>query len=159
MSQHPSYSKAWGKPHKNKRELAARIDRKLRELKLHHGPDEFDPIELLAIMGAEAFDQGDVQVAIVALREVAQYVRPKLAPKQAEAAEEEPPSEASKKLRIMSAFRKVGVQLKEIDPAKFQAFVEDAMESQGMSYGDAVEYVRDALGVEPPTQALPAPDP
>lgn len=67
-----------GKPVKSKVELAERIDAKLRELKLHSGPDEFDPVLLMAIIAAESYDAGDVGMALTAAREVAAYVRPKL---------------------------------------------------------------------------------
>jgi hypothetical protein len=67
-----------GKPVKSKEELAARIDAKLREMKLHSGPDEFDPVLLCAIIAAESYDSGDLAMALAAAREVAQYVRPKL---------------------------------------------------------------------------------
>ena len=67
-----------GKPVKSKVELAKRIDAKLRELKLHSGPEEFDPVLLMAIIAAESYDVGDVAMALTAAREVAAYVRPKL---------------------------------------------------------------------------------
>ena len=67
-----------GKPVKSKDELAQRIDAKLRQLKLHSGPEEFDPVLLMAIIAAESYDVGDVAMALTAAREVAAYVRPKL---------------------------------------------------------------------------------
>jgi predicted PilT family ATPase len=67
-----------GKPTKSKDELSERIDAKLRELRLHAGNEEFDPVVLMAIIGAEAYDKGDTIVALAAMKEVAQYVRPKL---------------------------------------------------------------------------------
>lgn len=67
-----------GKPVKSKVELAERIDAKLRQLKLHSGPEEFDPVLLMAIIAAESYDVGDVAMALTAAREVAAYVRPKL---------------------------------------------------------------------------------
>lgn len=80
-----SYSSRHGKPHKTKKELAARIDAKLRQLRLHSGLDEFDPVEMMALIGAEAYDEGDKHLALVAFKEVSQYVRPKLANVQVEA--------------------------------------------------------------------------
>jgi hypothetical protein len=67
-----------GKPTKSKDELSERMDAKLRELRLHAGNEEFDPVVLMAIIGAEAYDKGDTIVALAAMKEVAQYVRPKL---------------------------------------------------------------------------------
>lgn len=67
-----------GKPTKSKDELSERMDAKLRELRLHAGNEEFDPVVLMAIIGAEAYDKGDTIVALAAVKEVAQYVRPKL---------------------------------------------------------------------------------
>lgn len=67
-----------GKPRKSKDELSERMDAKLRELRLHAGNEEFDPVVLMAIIGAEAYDKGDTVVALAAMKEVAQYVRPKL---------------------------------------------------------------------------------
>lgn len=67
-----------GKPVKSKDELAQRIDAKLRQLKLHSGPEEFDPVLLMAIIAAESYDVGDTAMALTAAREVAAYVRPKL---------------------------------------------------------------------------------
>lgn len=74
-----AYSSKHGKPHKSKRELAERIDARLREMRLHAGPEEFDPVEMMGIIGAEAYDEGDKHLALVAFKEMAQYVRPKLA--------------------------------------------------------------------------------
>lgn len=67
-----------GKPVKSKDELAQRIDAKLRQLKLHSGPEEFDPVLLMAVIAAESYDAGDTAMALTAAREVAAYVRPKL---------------------------------------------------------------------------------
>ncbi|MBK6468847.1 MAG: hypothetical protein IPF96_19960 [Rhodobacter sp.] len=59
--------------------MSERMDAKLRELRLHAGNEEFDPnVVLMAIIGAEAYDKGDTVVALAAMKEVAQYVRPKL---------------------------------------------------------------------------------
>lgn len=74
-----------GKPVKSKDELAKRIDAKLRQLKLHSGPEEFDPVLLMAIIAAESYDVGDTAMALTAAREVAAYVRPKLQSVQVEA--------------------------------------------------------------------------
>lgn len=73
-----SSSRKTGKPTKSKDELSERMDAKLRELRLHAGNEEFDPVVLMAIIGAEAYDKGDTIVALAAMKEVAQYVRPKL---------------------------------------------------------------------------------
>ncbi len=78
MGTYKNISTRTGKPVKSKDELAARIDAKLRELRLHSGPDEFDPVLLCAIIAAESYDTGDLAMALAAAREVAQYVRPKL---------------------------------------------------------------------------------
>ena len=53
-----------GKPRKSKDELSERMDAKLRELRLHAGNEEFDPVVLMAIIGAEAYDKGDTVVAL-----------------------------------------------------------------------------------------------
>ena len=78
MRTYTNISTRTGKPVKSKVELAERIDAKLRELRLHSGPDEFDPVLLMAIIAAESYDAGDTAMALTAAREVAQYVRPKL---------------------------------------------------------------------------------
>lgn len=78
MGTYKNISTRTGKPVKSKDELAARIDAKLRELRLHSGPDEFDPVLLCAIIAADSYDTGDLAMALAAAREVAQYVRPKL---------------------------------------------------------------------------------
>lgn len=78
MGTYKNISTRTGKPVKSKDELAARIDAKLREMRLHSGPDEFDPVLLCAIIAAESYDTGDLAMALAAAREVAQYVRPKL---------------------------------------------------------------------------------
>ena len=78
MGTYKNISTRTGKPVKSKDELAARIDAKLRELRLHSGPEEFDPVLLCAIIAAESYDTGDLAMALAAAREVAQYVRPKL---------------------------------------------------------------------------------
>jgi hypothetical protein len=78
MGTYKNISTRTGKPVKSKDELATRIDAKLRELRLHSGPDEFDPVLLCAIIAAESYDAGDLAMALAAAREVAQYVRPKL---------------------------------------------------------------------------------
>lgn len=70
--------KSTGKPQKDKLELADRIDRKLRDLRLHAGNEEWDPVVGMAIIGADAYKKGDDQMALVAMREVAKYVRPQL---------------------------------------------------------------------------------
>ncbi len=78
MATYKNISTRTGKPVKSKDELAARIDAKLREMRLHAGPEEFDPVVLCAIIAAESYDAGDLTLALAAAREVAQYVRPKL---------------------------------------------------------------------------------
>lgn len=67
-----------GKVHKTKIELQDAIDKKLRELGLHNGLDAFDPVMLMTIIAAEAYDEGDKMLSLVALKEVAHYMRPKL---------------------------------------------------------------------------------
>lgn len=66
---------------KKKTALAERIDAKLRAMKLHTGPDEWDPVELIAVLAADYYKKGDDAAALACLREVAPYVRPKLRPK------------------------------------------------------------------------------
>lgn len=149
------YSKHHGRPHKNKDELAARIDAKLREMRLHAGPDQFDPVVLMAAIGAEAYAEKDVQVALVAFREVAQYVRPKLAA--APPQEETEHTGIVSRARVLGAFARMGVKV-EADP---QRLVEDIMTNEGLTYEQAAQRVEEITGIsisDVATQALPPPD-
>lgn len=119
------YSSVLGKPHKSKKELAARIDEKLRSLRLHAGPNEFDPVEMMAIIGAEAYDEGDKHLALVAFKEMAQYVRPRLAPKQFEEKPEVENPEV-KRDRILDRLQSMGVPIERMDDVTIPG-VEDAM--------------------------------
>lgn len=67
-----------GKLNKTKADLMLAIDDKLREMGLHNGTDAFDPVMMMAIIGAEAYDEGDRMLSLAAFREMAHYVRPKL---------------------------------------------------------------------------------
>lgn len=67
-----------GKIHKTRAELIDAVDKKLRELKLHGGPDAFDPVVLLSIIACESFDKGELPLAVQAAKEVAKYLRPQL---------------------------------------------------------------------------------
>ena len=121
------YSKVNGKPHKNKRQLAERIDEKLRAAGLHAGQEEFDPVELMATIGVEAFDEGDKALAIVALKEVAQYVRPKLAPMQAPDERDIGMEAEEKKSRILNLLSNMGVPVnfdESADPQEVKVLVE-----------------------------------
>lgn len=120
------YSSVLGKPHKNKKELAARIDEKLRSLRLHAGPHEFDPVEMMAIIGAEAYDEGDKHLALVAFKEMAQYVRPRLAPKQVEEKPEVENPEI-KRDRILDRLERMGVPIERVREDIAIPGVEDAV--------------------------------
>lgn len=119
------YSSVMGKPHKSKKELAARIDETLRSLHLHAGPQEFDPVEMMAIIGVQAYDEGDKHLALVAFKEMAQYVRPRLAPKQVEDKPEVENPDV-KRDRILNRLEKMGVP---IEPSGDVAIpgIDDAM--------------------------------
>lgn len=146
------YSSRHGKPHKNKMELAARIDHKLRKLHLHAGQEEFDPVEMMALIGAEAYDQGDKHLALVAFKEVSQYVRPKLA---STTIEHKATPELHSRTRILGAFAKMGVKVEIGDAA---ALVEEVMEREGLTYEEAAQVVEEQTGVEilPNLIAIPA---
>lgn len=144
------YSSKRGKPHKNKIELAARIDAKLRSLRLHAGTAEFDPVEMMAIIGAEAYDEGDKHLALVAFKEVSQYVRPKLA---STTIEHKPESEPASKLHVLQAFQRMGVAIKTDDPT---SLIREAMEHDGLTYEEAVSQVEDVTGITIDAVAIPA---
>lgn len=151
------YSTAHGRPHKSKKELAERIDAKLRELRLHAGHDEFDPVLMMAIIGAEAYDTGDHAMALVAFKEVSQYVRPKLATVAVEHKDEPPiPSKA----RVMGALARMGVKV-EATREDALNLVRDMMDREGISYEEAVQAVEDETGVSlsDVPQLLPPGDP
>lgn len=137
-----SYSTRDSKPHKNKKKLAARIDHKLRKLHLHAGAEEFNPVEMMALIGAEAYDQGDNHLALVAFKEVSQYVRPKLA---RTTIEHKATPELHSRTRILGAFAKMGVKVEIGDAA---ALVEEVMEREGLTYEEAAQHVEDQTGIE-----------
>lgn len=135
------YSKKFGRPHKSKDELAARIDAKLRDMRLHAGQAQFDPVEMMAVIGAEAYRDGDTQVALVAFKEVAQYVRPKLATTTIEHKEE--PGTVSR-LEVLGAFARMGVKIESEDPHKL---VQELVEREGISYEEAAYRVEEETGL------------
>lgn len=136
------YSSRHGRPHKSKDELASRIDAKLRDMRLHSGKAQFDPVEMLAIIGAEAYRDGDVQVAVVCFKEVATYVRPKLAPiTEPEDKEDHAPVS---RLEVLGAFARMGVRIESDDPHRL---VQELVEQEGISYGEACERVEQETGL------------
>lgn len=135
------YSSRHGRPHKSKDELAARIDRKLRDMRLHSGQSQFDPVEMMAVIGAEAYRDKDVQVALVAFKEVAQYVRPKLATTTIEHKEE--PAQVSR-VHVLGAFARMGVKIESDDPHRL---VQELMDNEGISYQEACERVQQETGL------------
>lgn len=146
------YSSRHGKPHKNKKELAERIDRKLRTLHMHAGHEEFDPVEMMALIGAEAYDEGDKHLALVAFKEVSQYVRPKLA---ATTIEHKASPEPHSRTQILGAFSRMGVK---IDANDASVLVQEVMEREGLTYEEAAVVVEEQTGVEvlPNLIAIPA---
>lgn len=136
------YSKKFGRPHKSKDELASRIDAKLRDMRLHSGKAQFDPVEMLAIIGAEAYRDGDVQVAVVCFKEVATYVRPKLAPiTEPEVKEDHAPVS---RLEVLRAFSRMGVKIESDDPHRL---VQELVEKEGISYEEAAYRVEEETGL------------
>ena len=135
------YSSRHGRPHKSKDELAARIDRKLRDMRLHSGQSQFDPVEMMAVIGAEAYRDKDIQVALVAFKEVAQYVRPKLATTTIEHKEE--PAQVSR-VHVLGAFARMGVKIESDDPHRL---VQELMDNEGISYEEACERVEQETGL------------
>jgi len=117
MAQYQNISTRTGKPVKSKQELSARIDAKLRELRLHSGPDEFDPVMLCAIIAAESYDAGDLAMALAAAREVAQYVRPKLQSVQVDATVQVDVDLMGAKQRFLDLARKNPDQVLELKAA------------------------------------------
>ncbi len=146
------YSSRLGKPHKNKKELAERIDRKLRAMHLHAGHAEFDPVEMMALIGAEAYDEGDKHLALVAFKEVSQYVRPKLA---ATTIEHKKVPQPHSRTRILGAFSRMGVKVEASDASHL---VQEVMERDGITYEEAAQVVEQETGVEvlPNVVAIPA---
>lgn len=136
------YSSRHGRPHKSKDELAARIDRKLRDMRLHSGQAQFDPVEMLAVIGAEAYRDKDIQVAVVCFKELACYVRPKLAPISAPEAKEEPAQVS--RVDVLGAFARMGVKITSDDP---QRLVQELMDNEGISYEEACERVEQETGL------------
>jgi len=152
------YSSRHGRPHKSKDELAARIDAKLRDLRLHSGKGQFDPVEMMAVIGAEAYRDGDTQVALVAFKEVACYTRPKLAPISAPEAREEPASVS--RVQVLGAFARMGVKIESDDPHRL---VRELMDVEGITYEQACERVEQETGLPVLNQIAipslpPAPD-
>lgn len=147
-----AYSSRNGKPHKNKKELAERIDRKLRSLHMHAGREEFDPVEMMALIGAEAYDEGDKHLALVAFKEVSQYVRPKLA---STTIEQKTTPEPHSRTRILGAFARMGVKVEASDAT---TLVQEVMDREGLTYEEAAVVVEEQTGIEvlPNTIAIPA---
>lgn len=139
------YSSRHGKPHKNKKELAERIDRKLRSLHLHSGQAEFDPVEMMALIGAEAYDNGETHLALVAFKEVSQYVRPKLASTTVEHKETPQPHSRT---RILGAFRSMGVNVEVKEVKDAAALVQEVMDREGLTYEEAAQHVEEQTGVQ-----------
>ena len=77
--------------------LQSAIDKKLREMKLHSGQDEFDPLVLMAIIACEAYDTKQLELALVASSKLAEYLRPKIAPQP----DPEPPAPAAYEFDIV----------------------------------------------------------
>jgi len=132
-----------GKPHKNKRELAERIDATARAMGLHAGNKEFDPVERLAIIGMQAEDSGDVQVAVVCYKEYAQYVRPKLAPMQHVEEADRGMEIEEKKERLTVLLDNMGVN---VEPASLSDRADALATRLGITYEDARERVEADAG-------------
>lgn len=141
-------SRSTGKPMKSARELAERIDRKLRAMKLHSGADEWDPVEAMAVVGADAFKKGDDMLAVACYKEVARYVRPSLKPKEMD--DEDPHKQADdKKQRAAALLMQHGIALPEHLKDMPAPYIPDHIQERIAISGDTLEPdVEDAEVIE-----------
>lgn len=98
------------------------VDAKLRALGLHCGPDAFDPVMMMAVIGAEAYDAGDTVLALAAFRETAHYVRPKLQATQIQVVPDTPAAD------ILGAKERFMTMVRGHDHPKLEAIIDEAQE-------------------------------